>query len=103
MLGIKNLSSPATAKLGNKLSMSGMAVAIAATLASPDISGFTLIIIGIAIGAAIGGYAAIKVEMTAMPEMVALFNGCGGAASALVAVAEFQGTVPAPGDFTIVT
>ncbi len=103
MLGIKNLSSPATAKLGNKLSMSGMAVAIAATLASPDISGFTLIIIGIAIGAAIGGYAAIKVEMTAMPEMVALFNGCGGAASALVAVAEFQGTTTGFESFTLIT
>ena len=91
MLGIKNLSSPATAKLGNKLSMAGMTAAIAATLASPDMFGYTMIIIGIAIGAAIGGYAAVKVEMTAMPEMVALFNGCGGAASALVAMAEFNG------------
>ncbi|MBC8208799.1 MAG: NAD(P)(+) transhydrogenase (Re/Si-specific) subunit beta [Desulfobulbaceae bacterium] len=103
MLGIKNLSSPATAKLGNKLSMSGMGVAIAATLASPEISGFTLIIIAIAIGAAIGGYAAIKVEMTSMPEMVALFNGCGGAASALVALSEFQGTTSGFESFTLLT
>lgn len=103
MLGIKNLSSPATAKLGNKLSMAGMIVAIAATLASPDMFGYTMIIIGMAIGAAIGGYAAVKVEMTSMPEMVALFNGCGGAASALVAMAEFNGHAGAFASFTMIT
>ncbi|HIP83286.1 MAG TPA: NAD(P)(+) transhydrogenase (Re/Si-specific) subunit beta [Desulfocapsa sulfexigens] len=103
MLGIKKLSSPATAKFGNKLSMAGMLVAIAATLASPDIFGYTMIIIAIAIGAAIGGYAAIKVEMTSMPEMVALFNGCGGAASALVAMAEFTGHAGAFANFTMIT
>ncbi len=103
MLGIKNLSSPATAKLGNKMSMTGMAVAIIATLASPDMFGFTMIVIAIAIGAAIGGYAAVKVEMTSMPEMVALFNGCGGAASALVAMAEFHGQASHFTGFTLVT
>ncbi len=103
MLGIKNLSSPATAKFGNKLSMTGMAVAIIATLANPDMFGYTMIIIAIAIGAAIGGYAAVKVEMTSMPEMVALFNGCGGAASALVAMAEFQGHTGGFASFTLVT
>ncbi|MEN8200338.1 MAG: NAD(P)(+) transhydrogenase (Re/Si-specific) subunit beta [Thermodesulfobacteriota bacterium] len=103
MLGIKNLSSPATAKFGNKLSMSGMAVAIIATLANPDMFGYTMIIIAIAIGAAIGGYAAVKVEMTSMPEMVALFNGCGGAASALVAMAEYSGHTGAFAGFTIIT
>ncbi len=89
MLGLKNLSSPATAKLGNKLSMSGMGLAIAATLMVSGLS-FKLIIVGIIIGAIIGGVSAVKVEMTKMPEMVALFNGCGGAASALVALSEFQ-------------
>ncbi len=103
MLGIKNLSSPATAKLGNKLSMAGMLVAIAATLASPNMSGYTMIIIAVAIGAVIGGYAAVKVEMTSMPEMVALFNGCGGAASALVAMAEFFGHTGAFAGFTMIT
>ena len=103
MLGIKNLSSPATAKLGNKLSMLGMGVAIGATLANPTISGFTLILIGIGIGAAIGVVAAIKVEMTSMPEMVALFNGCGGAASALVALAEFQGNSGGFESFNLIT
>ena len=103
MLGIKNLSSPATAKFGNKLSMAGMLVAIAATLASPDMFGYTMIIIAIAIGAAIGGTAAVKVEMTSMPEMIALFNGCGGAASALVAMAEFNGHTGAFAGFTMLT
>ncbi len=103
MLGIKYLSSPATAKLGNKLSMTGMAVAILATLASPEIFGFTMIIIGIFIGAGIGAYAAIKVKMTSMPEMVALFNGCGGAASALVALAEFTGNTGGFTSFSLVT
>jgi len=103
MLGIKNLSSPATAKFGNKLSMAGMLVAIAATLASPDMFGYTMIIIAIAIGAAIGGTAAVKVEMTSMPEMIALFNGCGGAASALVAMAEFNGHTGAFAGFTMTT
>jgi NAD(P) transhydrogenase subunit beta len=89
MLGLKNLSSPATAKLGNKLSMSGMGLAILATLLTPGLT-FNWIIVGIIIGAAIGAIAAVKVAMTAMPEMVALFNGCGGAASALVALSEYQ-------------
>ncbi|MCX5870203.1 MAG: NAD(P)(+) transhydrogenase (Re/Si-specific) subunit beta [Deltaproteobacteria bacterium] len=103
MLGIKYLSSPRTAKMGNLLSMIGMAAAIGATLATPGIHGFTLIIIGVVIGTLIGGYAAIKVKMTAMPEMVALFNGCGGAASALVALAEFQGNSTGFDSFTLLT
>ncbi len=89
MMGLKKLSSPATARLGNKLSMAGMALAILATLMAPGLS-FKLIALGIIIGTIIGGWAAIKVEMTSMPEMVALFNGCGGAASALVALSELQ-------------
>ncbi len=90
MLGLKRLSSPATARQGNKLSMLGMALAIGATLANPGIVSFKMILIGAAIGAVIGLISAIKVKMTSMPEMVALFNGCGGAASALVALSEFQ-------------
>jgi H+-translocating NAD(P) transhydrogenase subunit beta len=90
MLGLKKLSSPATAKTGNKLSMFGMGLAIIATLADKDIISVKMIIIGIAIGGIIGAVSAIKVEMTSIPEMVALFNGCGGAASALVALSEYQ-------------
>lgn len=89
MLGLKNLSSPATAKRGNTYSIVGMALAIIATLMTAGLS-FKLILLGIVIGAIIGGVSALKVKMTSMPEMVALFNGCGGAASALVALSEFQ-------------
>lgn len=103
MLGIKYLSSPNTAQRGNFLSMIGMAAAIGITLTTPGLHGFTMIIIAIAIGAVIGGYAAIKVKMTSMPEMVALFNGCGGAASALVAMAEFRGQNNTFDSFTLIT
>jgi NAD(P) transhydrogenase subunit beta len=103
MVGIKYLSSPETAKKGNVLSMIGMGAAIGATLAAPEINGFTLIIGGIIIGTAIGAYIAIKVKMTAMPEMVGLLNGCGGAASALVALAEFQGNSTGFPPFTLLT
>ena len=103
MVGIKYLSSPDTAKKGNFLSMIGMGAAIGATLAAPEINGFTLIIGGIIIGTVIGVYVAIKVKMTAMPQMVGLLNGCGGAASALVGLAEFQGNSTGFTPFTLLT
>ncbi len=89
ILGLKNLSSPKTARRGNLLSMSGMFLAVVITLFDKQILDFTYIIAGVIIGAAIGGIAAKKVEMTAMPQMVALFNGFGGGASTLVALSEF--------------
>ena len=89
ILGLKYLGSPKTARKGNFLSMLGMLLAIVVTLLDKEILDFTYIIAGIVIGAAIGAYAARKVEMTAMPQMVALFNGFGGAASALVAYSEY--------------
>jgi len=103
MMGLKNLSSPVTARRGNNLSMLGMALAIVATLLNPDIVSFKLLLLGVAVGAVIGGVAAVKVEMTSMPEMVALFNGCGGAASALVALAEFQGSGHQLAGFGLIT
>ncbi len=103
MIGIKYLSSPDTAKKGNFLSMIGMGAAIGATLAAPEINGFTLIIGGIIIGTVIGAYIAIKVKMTAMPQMVGLLNGCGGAASALVGLAEFQSNSTGFTPFTLIT
>ena len=103
MVGIKFLSSPDTAKKGNFLSMIGMGAAIGATLAAPDISGFVLIIAGIIVGTGIGAYIAIKVKMTAMPQMVGLLNGCGGAASALVGLAEFQSNKTGFDPFTLLT
>ena len=88
ILGIKRLSSPRTAPSGNLLSALGMGVAIVATLFHHEIVDFRGIVAGVVIGGAIGAIAAARVHMTAMPQMVAIFNGLGGAASALVAAAE---------------
>jgi len=91
--GIKRLSKPATATSGNRLAAVGMFVAIVATLVSIGTLSPVLIIAGILVGTAIGAWMAIRVEMTGMPEMVALFNGFGGAASVFVAWAYFARTV----------
>jgi len=88
-VGLKKLGSPATARNGNLWAAVGMLLAIAVTLLDQEVLNYQMILIGIAIGSVIGAIGAYKVEMTAMPEMVGLFNGLGGAASALVAVGEF--------------
>ena len=92
ILGIKKLSSPKTARNGNTIASIGMLIAIIATVVSPG-SGieldFKLIAIGMIIGSIIGATFAIRVQMTQMPQMVAIFNGFGGGASALVASAEY--------------
>ena len=88
IVGLKRLSSPRTASNGNAIASVGMLLAIVATLLNRDIVRFEGILVGIAIGGAIGALAAQRVAMTAMPQMVAAFNGLGGAASALVAAAE---------------
>jgi proton-translocating NAD(P)+ transhydrogenase subunit beta len=89
IFGLKQLSSPATARSGNRLAAIGMALALAATLLDRQIISFWTIAIGTLIGAAMGIYFGRTVQMTAMPQMVALFNGMGGATAALVSVAEF--------------
>lgn len=89
IIGIKRLGSPATARSGNQLAALGMFIGIVVTLFDQQIVSFEYIIAGIVVGSAIGAFAAKKVEMTAMPEMVAIFNGFGGGASALVAWGEF--------------
>jgi NAD(P) transhydrogenase subunit beta len=90
ILGLRNLSSPETARRGNQLAMSAMLIAIIVTLTKNEILDFTYIIIGLIIGSAIGAIIARKIQMTAVPQMVALFNGLGGGASALVALAEYN-------------
>ena len=100
--GLKQLSSPATARRGNAISSLGMLIAIVATLVGQDIVDFQWIAIGIVIGGIIGGTAARMVQMTKMPEMVALFNGFGGMASLLVGWAAFAFR-PDVGTFTLVT
>jgi H+-translocating NAD(P) transhydrogenase subunit beta len=89
ILGLKKLSHPKTARTGNMLASVGMLIAIVVTLLAAEVIDFKLIFIGMIIGAIIGGFFAIKVEMTSMPQMVAIFNGFGGGASALVAAADF--------------
>ncbi len=87
IFGLKELSSPATARRGNMLSAAGMLIAIAVTLLDNEIIDFKYLALGIIVGGIIGALAARYVAMTAMPEMVALFNGSGGLASACVGFA----------------
>jgi NAD(P) transhydrogenase subunit beta len=90
--GLAKLTSPTTAVQGNKIAAVGMGLAVVATLLNPDLDGadFALIAVGLIIGTLIGVPSARQVKMTAMPQMVALFNGVGGGAVALIAWAEFR-------------
>jgi NAD(P) transhydrogenase subunit beta len=111
ILGLKQLSSPKGARNGNFTAAAGMVIALLATipLLHFTTAGVTIITIGIVIGAAVGTVGARRVKMTAIPQMVALFNGVGGGAAALVAVAELlrfgehpSFTVAFPSVFSIV-
>jgi len=103
IIGLKKLGHPDTAPRGNQLSALGMLVAIAVTLFNRDILSYQVIIAGIFVGSAAGLWMARTVKMTAMPQMVALLNGFGGAASLLVGGAEFLKveTLPVDTDITI--
>jgi H+-translocating NAD(P) transhydrogenase subunit beta len=90
IMGLHYLNSPRTAKRGNTVAAVGMAIAVIATLLIESVGDYGLIVLGIAIGTAVGVPAARQVKMTAMPQMVALFNGVGGGAVALIAWAEFR-------------
>jgi len=89
IVGLKRLSRPRTAVRGNQLSATGMLIAVVVTLTDNAILSFEWIIAGLVLGAAVGAVLAVKVRMTAMPELVALFNGFGGGASVLVAAASY--------------
>ena len=97
VIGIAGLTGPRTAVRGNRIAAVGMAIAVVATLLYPFIGDWLLIVIGVAIGTAVGVPAARNVKMTQMPQMVALFNGVGGGAVALIAWSEFR---TAGGDLT---
>ncbi len=88
ILGLKHLGSARTAPRGNAMAAVGMLIAIVATLLKSGVVNYPMIIAGVALGSAIGAVLAIRIQMTAMPQMVALLNGFGGGASALVASAE---------------
>ena len=100
IFGLKMLGSPDTARRGNGVSAIGMLVAIVAALLDQGIVQYEYILGGMIVGGAIGAIAARTVAMTSMPEMVALFNGVGGAASGLVGVAALS---IADGSFTYIT
>ncbi|CAN5903910.1 NAD(P)(+) transhydrogenase (Re/Si-specific) subunit beta [soil metagenome] len=89
IIGIKMLGKTATARQGNLYSAVAMFIAIAVTLLDQQVLSYTEIFVTILVGSAIGVYVARKVEMTQMPEMVAIFNGFGGGASVLVATSEY--------------
>ena len=89
IFGIKRLSHPRTARSGNLIAAFGMLVAIITTLLINGNLDYKLITIGVIIGSLIGAFFAVRVEMTQMPQMVAIFNGFGGIASALIAASEF--------------
>jgi NAD(P) transhydrogenase subunit beta len=88
--GVRRGTHPTTAKQGNQIAAAGMAVAVATTLLLDGIGNWGLIVIGLAIGTAVGVIASQRVQMTAMPQMVALYNGVGGGAVALISWAEFR-------------
>ncbi len=90
IFGLKRMQSPVTARTGNLLASLGMLVAVVATLFLHEILSWPMILAGLALGGTIGVVLARRVEMTAMPELVAVFNGFGGLASALVAGAELS-------------
>jgi NAD(P) transhydrogenase subunit beta len=108
ILGIRGLTHPRTAVRGNLLGATGMLLAVVATLLDQQILGaggqaLGLILGGVVLGAAIGATLALRIELTAMPEMVALLNAFGGGASALVAGAVLVGTTDPPAQTTVAT
>ena len=90
IVGVKQGTHPTTAKRGNLVAAAGMAIAIAVTLALDGIGNWGLIAGGLIVGTAVGAVASIRVAMTSMPQMVALYNGVGGGAVALIAWSEFR-------------
>ena len=90
ILALKGLSSPRHARAGNLVGAAGMLLAIGATFAQPGLAHLALIVVAMVLGVAIGVPSARMVKMTAMPQMVAAFNGVGGAAAALVSISELM-------------
>jgi NAD(P) transhydrogenase subunit beta len=97
ILALRFLSNPATARRGNQIGAVGMLIAIAVTFANSKVVSYWEIAVGMVVGGTLGAVAARRVRMTAMPQMVALFNGVGGGAAALISFAEFHNLIGAPG------
>ncbi len=90
IIGVRRGTHPTTAKQGNLIAAVGMAVAVVTTLLLDGIGNWGLIVLGLGIGTAVGVTASIRVQMTEMPQMVALYNGVGGGAVALIAWSEIR-------------
>ena len=90
IIGIKRGTHPSTAKQGNLIAAVGMAVAVVTTLLLDGMGNWGLIALGLGVGTAVGVIASVRVQMTEMPQMVALYNGVGGGAVALIAWAEIR-------------
>jgi NAD(P) transhydrogenase subunit beta len=89
ILALRGLSSPVTARRGNMLGIAGMLIAVGTTLLNPSVIGFDLIIAGLVIGGGIGTFVALRIQMTAMPQLVAAFHSLVGLAAVLAAAAAF--------------
>src|SRR6187399_2748906 len=103
VLGLHRMNSPATGRSGNQLSAAGMVIAVGATFiylltreGGLSATAIAIIVVGIAIGGGAGLYAARTVKMTAMPQLVSLFNAMGGGAAALIAIDDYLGLRAAP-------
>src|SRR3546814_20249729 len=89
ILALRGLSHPTTSRAGNLYGMVGMAIAILTTLATPGVVSYATIIVAILIGGAIGTFIALRIKMTALPQLVAAFHSLVGLAAAFVAAAAF--------------
>jgi NAD(P) transhydrogenase subunit beta len=97
ILALRYLSNPAQARRGNQIGAAGMVLAVVVTWIRIGTTSWWAIALGMLLGGGFGAVAARKVHMTAMPQMVALFNGVGGGAAALIALAELHRILPPPG------
>jgi len=98
IFGLHELNHPRTARRGNRIAAVGMAFAVTATLLIQEVGDYGLIVLGVAIGTGVGVPAARNVKMTAMPQMVALFNGVGGGAVALISFVEYRDSLAVGGN-----
>jgi NAD(P) transhydrogenase subunit beta len=101
ILALRYLSNPATARRGNQIGAVGMLLAIVVTWIKTGGTSWWALALGMLVGGGFGAFAARRVKMTAMPQMVALFNGVGGGAAALIALAELHRLLPEPGKPTV--
>ncbi|HEY5100721.1 MAG TPA: NAD(P)(+) transhydrogenase (Re/Si-specific) subunit beta [Gaiellaceae bacterium] len=101
ILALRYLSNPAHARRGNQIGAVGMLLAIVVTWVKTGGTSWWALALGMAIGGGFGAFAARRVKMTAMPQMVALFNGVGGGAATLIALAELHRLLPQPGKPTL--